>query len=187
MSFDLYRDRKRDAETVRGRTFMIELSNGDMVDFSRLAKEHGTTPTEILQGFICDLIDGTQTRGSDERDLAQRYFDRCCYSLGMPQTFLSWLLQEWRIDEIADLLQSADYAAGDLTYYAENPEDPEGKPEIIANLKQERAEAEREIADLYKEYAEAQERQREPAQEMQEGIEAVKAYLLELETITAGE
>ena len=56
---------------------MIELSDGDMVDFSRLAKEHGTTPTEILQGFICDLVDGSQTNGSDERLLAEQYLDRC--------------------------------------------------------------------------------------------------------------
>lgn len=179
-------DRQRDAQTIKPRQFMLNLSDNDIRQLYRLANGNGITPAEILQGFICDLIDGTQTRGSDERDLAQRYFDRCCYSLGMPQTFLSWLLQEWRIDEIADLLQSADYAAGDLTYYAENPADPEATPEIIADLKQEQAETEREIADLYKEYAEAQERQREPAQEMQEGIEAVKAYLLELETITAG-
>lgn len=134
-------DRQRDAQTIKPRQFMLNLSDNDIRQLYRLANGNGITPAEILQGFICDLIDGTQTRGSDERDLAQRYFDRCCYSLGMPQTFLSWLLQEWRIDE---------------------------------------------IADLYKEYAEAQERQREPAQEMQEGIEAVKAYLLELETITAG-
>ncbi len=152
MSFDLYRDRKRDAETVRGRTFMIELSDGDMVDFSRLAKEHGTTPTEILQGFICDLINGTYTRGSDERDYAYKYFNRCLYGYGDRTSFLVWLLKGWTLDAVSDFL-----------------EEPDGQ----------------EIKDLYTEYAEDQERQREPAQDMQEGIEEVRAYLQELKTITA--
>ena len=74
-----FEERKRDAATIRPRAFMLDLSDGDITDFFRLAKECGTTPERILQGFICDLIDGTQTHGSDERDLAQQYIDRCSY------------------------------------------------------------------------------------------------------------
>ena len=99
-----FEERKRDAATIRPRAFMLDLSDGDITDFFRLAKEYGTTPERILQGFICDLIDGTQTHGSDERDperilqgficdlidgtqthgsderdLAQQYIDRCSF------------------------------------------------------------------------------------------------------------
>ena len=69
-----FEERKRDAATIRPRAFMLDLSDGDITDFFRLA-----TPERILQGFICDLIDGTQTHGSDERDLAQQYIDRCSF------------------------------------------------------------------------------------------------------------
>ena len=74
-----FEERKRDAATIRPRAFMLDLSYRDIKEFSKLAKECGTTPERILQGFICDLIDGTQTHGSDERDLAQQYIDRCSY------------------------------------------------------------------------------------------------------------
>lgn len=169
-------------EELKPRQFMLSLSDADIKDFYRLAYRIGTTPAEILQGFICDLIDGTQTRGSDERMYAQQYIDRCCYDM-MPQTFLSWILNDCRTEEIADLLQTADYAAGDLTYYAENP--AEADPGFIDDLKQTEAEARQEIADIYREYAAEQEQRGEPAQEMQEGIEAVKSYLLKLETVGA--
>ena len=74
-----FEERKRDAATIMPRAFMLDLSYRDIKEFSKLAKEYGTTPERILQGFICDLIDGTQTHGSDERDLAQQYVDRCSY------------------------------------------------------------------------------------------------------------
>lgn len=79
MERNTFEERKRDAATIRPRAFLLELSDGDMEDFTRLAKECGTTPERILEGFICDLTDGTQTHGSDERELAQQYIDRCRY------------------------------------------------------------------------------------------------------------
>ena len=179
-------ERQRDAQTIKPRQFILSLSDNDIKGLYQLAAGSGTTPAEILQGFICDLIDGTQTRGSDERDLAQRYYDRCNYDMIAERTFLTWILHEYRIEEIADLLQTIEFAAGDLSYYAENPADPDGTPDFIADLKQTQAEAEQEIEAAYREYAAEQGRRREPAQGMQEGIEAVKAYLRELETITAG-
>ena len=79
MERDTFEERKKDAATIRPRAFMLKLSDGDMDDFIRISKECGTTPEKILEGFICDLTDGTQTHGSDERDIAQQYLDRCSY------------------------------------------------------------------------------------------------------------
>ena len=77
MGFSTFEERKKDAATIRPRMFMLDLSDGDMAQFARLAEEYGTTPAEILQGFICDLVDGSQTNGSDERLFAEQYLDRC--------------------------------------------------------------------------------------------------------------
>lgn len=175
-------EQEKDRQTIKPRQFALSLSADDTQRFYDLAYSMGTTPAEILTGFVCDLIDGTQTRGSDERMYARQYFDRCRYGLFAQQTFLTWTLQNDRMEEIADLLQTAGYAAGDLTYYAEHPE--EADPSIIADLKQEEAEAQQDIADLYREYTEDAERSREPAQELQEGIKAIRAYWQELEAMT---
>ena len=52
-------------------------------EFLQLCEEVGTTPATILEGFIADLCDLRErpyiTNGSDERDLAEEYFDRCGY------------------------------------------------------------------------------------------------------------
>lgn len=155
------------------RQFVLNLTDEDMQDFFTLAHSKGTTPTEILQGFICDLVNGSQTRGFDERIYAERYLDRCCYDIS-PQTFLSWLLEYGRLEEMRDALETRDFAAADIKYYEEHPED--GTPDFIAELLRTREEAERDMEDLFQQYA--------GGQNMTEGIEGVKAFLAELETVS---
>ena len=60
--------------------FVLKLSDEDYREFSEKCFFDGISPEEVLEGFICDLIDGSQTRGSDERMLAEQYYDRCGYS-----------------------------------------------------------------------------------------------------------
>ena len=170
---------------LKPQQFILNLSDADTAAFYQLACRNGTTPAEILTGFICDLIDGTQTRGSDERMYAQQYLDRCGYEMEAQQTFLLWLLKEWRIDDAAQLLETAEDAAGDLAYYEQHPE--EADPGFIDDLKATQGQAQQEIADLYKEYAAHMEQLREPAQEMQEATAEVKDYLRQLQTIQQGQ
>jgi hypothetical protein len=59
-------------------------------EFMILCANHHTTPETVLRGFIADVsgiinwaanprTDGYSSNGSDERDLAFAYFDRCGY------------------------------------------------------------------------------------------------------------
>jgi len=52
-------------------------------EFLQLCEEVNQTPATILQGFIADLCDLKKspyiTNGSDERLLAEKYFERCGY------------------------------------------------------------------------------------------------------------
>jgi hypothetical protein len=59
-------------------------------EFVILCANHHTTPERVLRGFIADVSgiinwaanpreDGYSSNGSDERDLAFAYFDRCGY------------------------------------------------------------------------------------------------------------
>ena len=60
-------------------------------EFVDLCQRDGTTPETVLRGFIADLCgleslvsdpraDGYNSHGSDERDLAGRYYDRANYN-----------------------------------------------------------------------------------------------------------
>ena len=57
-------------------------------EFVDMCRRDRTTPETVLRGFIADLCclqslraDGYNSNGSDERELAWRYYDRAGYNL----------------------------------------------------------------------------------------------------------
>lgn len=166
-----------EAETIKPRTFTLELSDSELERLYEKAYESGTTPGEVLAGFVGDLVGGIHQRGRDERDLASAYFDRCCYDIGLDRDFLSWALSNFRLEEIADCLDTIDMARDDLAYYAENPD--EAQPENVDAIKDALTAAEKELTEIYNEYAEGSER----AQALPDGIAAIKNYLDELQAM----
>lgn len=52
------------------------------------------TVSQLLESFIGDLVNGTYTNGSDERDYAQEWFERCGYGMNSEKTFLRYILEE---------------------------------------------------------------------------------------------
>lgn len=66
-------------EELKKHRFTVELTDETFRAFKELLKNDNTTPSEVLEGFINDLVDGEYSRGSDERMLAQQYYSRCGY------------------------------------------------------------------------------------------------------------
>jgi len=69
---------------------MSELTIALPAEFTRLCKRDGVAPEVVLCGFIADLCgimnwvkhprpDGYSSNGSDERDLAEQYYERVGY------------------------------------------------------------------------------------------------------------
>ena len=73
----LYEDRKKEIETIKDRTLVLKLSDADCDRILQKAASHSMTVSELLESFIGDLVDGTFTNGSDERYLAEDWFNRC--------------------------------------------------------------------------------------------------------------
>jgi hypothetical protein len=46
-------------------------------EFVAMCEADGVSPGEVLNGFLADLCGLNGGHGSDERELAQRYYDRC--------------------------------------------------------------------------------------------------------------
>lgn len=81
-------------DELKKRAFALELTDEDLTAFIRKCYQDGTTPAEVLEGFINDLIAGSRTRGSDERMYAGQYYERCGYGFffsGEYQTFTQLL------------------------------------------------------------------------------------------------
>ena len=168
-------------EPLKQRTFTVELTDSTMTDFFNKCYQDGTTPAEVLEGFINDLVCGSHTRGSDERMYAEQYYDRCCYGMFAEDTFCRFLLIDYRMDELREAQDRRQVAAADLACYEEHPEeDPEGKE--AGFLREELREAEDEINEIYKDYAE---RTTDP-EPMDKALQGVCDYLAGLETMKGG-
>jgi hypothetical protein len=46
-------------------------------EFVAMCEADDLSPDEVLNGFVADLCGLEGSHGNDERDLAQRYYDRC--------------------------------------------------------------------------------------------------------------
>ncbi len=78
--------------TIRERTFKIKLSDADCNKITKLCGEHSITVSQLIENFIGDLVCGTYTNGSDERDFVRRWFNRCWFGIFPEQTLLSHLI-----------------------------------------------------------------------------------------------
>lgn len=172
---------------TRKRAFTLELTDEDLKDFITKCYRDGTTPAEVLEGFINDLIDGSRTRGSDERMYAGQYYERCGYGYFFPddsRTFTQWLLYEYgeyTLKEIIDSLETIADAQGDISFYRDHPEEEPGEGELEALEDTIKAEEET-IGELYQEYTTST---RKP-DSLEDGIKGVREYLEMIEKIKEG-
>lgn len=89
----MYESQKKEIETIKDRTLILKLSDADCDRILQKAAGCGLTVSELLASFIGDLIDGTYTNGSDERMLAQDWFDRCGFRQMADRTLLRFFLE----------------------------------------------------------------------------------------------
>lgn len=86
---------QQDAEikSIKSRDFQLKLSDADVERLFLKAGETGLTVSQLLENFIGDLVAGTYSNGSDERDYASQWFNRCWFSMGLGEpSFLQWLI-----------------------------------------------------------------------------------------------
>ena len=85
---------QKEIETIKERTLVLKLSDADCDRILQKAVSNGMTVSELLESFIGDLVDGTFSNGSDERYLAQEWFDRCGFDQINDKTLLHYLFDE---------------------------------------------------------------------------------------------
>ena len=164
------------AATPSERKISVKLTSRTVTAFLEKCYQDGTTPEEVLEGFINDLVDGDATRGSDERMYAQQYYERCGYDVFAEKTFCSFLLMNAYMDDIQYNFDIKDQTADDLSAYAEHPE--EQGAEDVDFLTSVQREAEEEINRIYKEYAD----RTDNAEPFAQAVQSVRNYLAAIET-----
>lgn len=75
----LYEEQKKEMATIKPRTIQLNLSDADCERIMKQAGRVGLTVSQLLEKFIGDLVCGTYSNGSDERDKAVEWFERTFY------------------------------------------------------------------------------------------------------------
>ena len=66
----------KEIETVKERTFRLKLSESDLHRLCAFSVSADTSIEKLIQDMIGDLVGGTYSHGSDERELMQSWYDR---------------------------------------------------------------------------------------------------------------
>ena len=90
--------------------------------------EYGLSAGELIAYFVGDLVGGTYSNGSDERNLANRWFERCWFGMFPENTLLSHLLDEgYNPEDYLDAMDNIETAKEDKKYIEEHPEEADGE------------------------------------------------------------
>jgi hypothetical protein len=169
-----YSHQKEEIETIRERTITLRLSDADTQRITEKSASVGLTVSELLENFIGDLVDGTCSNGSDERMLANNWFERCGFISEQEKTFLVFLIEWGNLQPILDTLDYMEECVADLQETTDNKKREAIEEELNFQRK--------EIEDYYKEYEETV---REP-QPYKEALESIQAYKDRLEAFRKG-
>ena len=151
-------EQKKEIETIRERKITVKLSDADCDRLARKCGEHGLTIGELIENFVGDLVGGTYSNGSDERDYADQWFERCWFGMFPKQTLLNHLLC-WGYEpkDYLDTLDNIETAQEEKKYLEEHPE--EADEETIAKALNDV----RDTRVKFRTVTEAQEQQRKAA------------------------
>lgn len=168
---------------TKKRLFALELTDKETKAFIEQCFRDGTTPAEVLEGFICDLTGAERTRGSDEEMLAGQYYERCGYGFffsGEYRTFTQWLLSNYGIEPVADSLDDIKTFEEEIEYLKNHPDEAsEGE---LEDLEREIAESKADIEERYQEYAAGTNK----PDTLEEALKGVREYLEMIERIKEG-
>ena len=67
-------EQQKEIETIRERKITVKLSDADCDRLARKCGEHGLTIGELIENFVGDLVGGTYSNGSDERDYRKDWY-----------------------------------------------------------------------------------------------------------------
>ena len=115
MNYD--KDQAKEIETIKERTITIKLSDADCERISNLVGKHGITVSQLFENFVGDLVSGTYSNGSDERYMAEQWFNRCWFGMFPEETLLKYIL-DYGIN-MEDFLSTYE----EVEYYEANPEE----------------------------------------------------------------
>ena len=118
-------EQQKEIETIRERKITVKLSDADCDRLARKCGEHGLTIGELIENFVGDLVGGTYSNGSDERDYADQWFERCWFGMFPEPTLLNHLLNfGYEPEHYLDMLENVETIKSDIEITKQNIAEP---------------------------------------------------------------
>lgn len=166
-------EQKKEIETIKERKIIVKLSDADCNRLVRKCGECGLTIGELIENFIGDLVDGTYSNGSNERNFAEHWFERCWFGMFPEPTLLNHLLCfGYDPEDYLDLLDNIETAQEDKKYFEEHLEEADEEAQYIDD---DIADWEEELKDMREDW------KPEKAPNMDEEIQLIKKWVKERE------
>lgn len=166
-------EQAEEIKTIRERNVVLKLSDADVKRISEKAGAVGLTVAELFENFVGDLVCGTYDNGSDERDFANRWFERCGFSWMNDDTFLKYLID---YSEIEDFVEDWD----EIKWYEQNPEDLKEDKETYDMLKER-------VDESFSDYAKQLERHEKEMPNFEDEMKLVMKWWAEYKTLKGDE
>lgn len=116
-------EQQKEIATIRERTLKLKLSDADVRRLAEKAGAYDLTVSELIENFIGDLVCGTYSNGSDERDYAEQWFERCWFSMFPDNTFLKFLIEWGDVYHALELWDDIQQAKEEIDEIRNHPED----------------------------------------------------------------
>lgn len=109
-------EQQKEIATIKPRAMELKLSDADMRRLAEKAICAELTVEKLLESFIGDLVDGTYSNGSDERDRADSWYERCGYGYYNNYSLLHYLLidADTTIESFADTIEDIESFQEDI-------------------------------------------------------------------------
>ncbi len=119
-------------KTIRKRNITVNLSDEDCERLLIKCGGHGLTVGQLMENFINDLVGGTQSNGSDEREYVNQWFERCWFGMFPESTLLNHLICMGHVpEEYLDTLDNIETARKEKEHLAEHPEEANEEAQYI--------------------------------------------------------
>jgi len=143
---------QKEIATIKPRTITLQLSDADCERIAKEAGKAGLTVSQLLENFIGDLVCGTYSNGSDERDLASQWYERCGFGMFPDCTLIRYLIEEWQEDSFIEDLDELQSIKEDIAYYEELESPDKDDLEDLKMCKECLSEVESRIDEAYSNY-----------------------------------
>lgn len=119
-------EQQKEIETIKPRTYSLNLSDADVERIAKAAGSYGLTVSELLENFIGDLVAGTYSNGSDERMYAEQWAERCWFALDPEKSLIHYFCTAYEYDfsDLMDILERIDDIKSDIEITKKNIAEP---------------------------------------------------------------